>query len=163
MKPRAWNSTLPQRSRPLTATTGLRPGGGLARPAGLAARSTLGRGSPIAPVSAKRQRENRERARMAGALHPGGRGDGQDRPLCDVTQARATAGLPPLDGCTRWADNLHEPLRRSQGGSITDPANSRPACQFCNGHLALTPRTELGWAYELGLVRDRAPRGGEAA
>ena len=167
MKPRAWNSTLPQRSRPLTATTGLRPGGGLARPAGLAARSTLGRGSPIAPVSAKRQRENRERARMAGALHPGGRGDGQDRPLCDVTQARATAGLPPLDGCTRWADNLHEPLTRARGGSITDPGNVLPSCDPCNGALSSIPESQLGWARRLGLLKgskwDCAPDGGEAA
>ena len=45
------------------------------------------------------------------------------RPWCEIR----------WDGnCTGRATTLHELRKRSQGGSITDPANVIPACAFCN-------------------------------
>lgn len=75
-----------------------------------------------------------------------------ERPLCAVWQALADAGMPPLDGCTRWADALHEPLTRARGGSIVDEANTVPVCNPCNSWLSARPESELGWAYDAGLL-----------
>jgi hypothetical protein len=74
-----------------------------------------------------------------------------------VWLARLHAGLPRLPRCTRWADDLHEPLTRARGGSITDPANSTAPCRPCHDVLG-RPDSELGWAYKLGLIKHSAPR-----
>ena len=166
MNGRAWNSTL-RPGKPLARRKGLVASTGLARSATLSTRTPLERGTPLRPVSAKRRQQNAGRRVMAGTLFPGARGDGQDRPLCAVYVARGTIGLPPLDGCARWADNLHEPLTRARGGSITDPGNVLPSCDPCNGALSSIPESQLGWARRLGLLKgskwDCAPDGGEAA
>jgi len=143
---RAWNSTLrpgkpPQRRKGLT-------GAGLSRTARLR------------PVSARRAAENRDRAAMAAALFPGALG-GQERPLCGVWQARLTIGLPPLPGCTRWGDDLHEPLSRARGGGIADPGNATVPCRPCHDVLTFTPESELGWAYCLDLLRHSWASAGE--
>lgn len=118
----------------------------LARRTPLRAGKPLARG-PLRPVSARRAAENRERRAMVAALFP-------ERPLCEVREARATVGLPPLPGCTTWADDVNEIVRRSQGGSITDPANVNTPCRPCHDVLTFTPRSELGWALSLGLIAD---------
>lgn len=51
--------------------------------------------------------------------------------------------------CTSLADDVHEPLTRSRGGSITDPANAVPLCRPC--HTVITD-TQPDWAYEQGLL-----------
>jgi hypothetical protein len=48
--------------------------------------------------------------------------------------------------------NAHEIVKRSQGGSITDPSNMLPLCNFHNGWVETADRN-LVW--ELGLVRSR--------
>lgn len=103
--------------------------------------------SRLRPVSAKRAQANAARRVMVAERWP-------ERPLCDVREARATIGWAPLAGCTVWADDVNEVLRRSQGGSITDPANTNTPCRYCHGVLTFTPRSELGWAFELGLIRE---------
>lgn len=72
---------------------------------------TLRRGGPLNPVSDKRRKANRERARMA----------------VDVFGAN-----PPCARCGRPADDLHELLSRARGGSITDPGNCVPLCRDCH-------------------------------
>jgi len=57
-----------------------------------------------------------------------------------------------VPGCPRLADDLHEPLTRARGGSITDEANCVPMCRGHNDDLAHLPESELGWAYQLGLL-----------
>jgi hypothetical protein len=101
----------------------------------------------LRPVSAKRRQENRERKAMAAALWPDG------RPLCFVPW------------CGHWADDLHEPLTRARGGSITDPENAFPLCRPHHDEVTFRPESELGWAYDLGLLRHSwdVPRGGEVA
>jgi hypothetical protein len=50
--------------------------------------------------------------------------------------------------CQRRADDLHEPLSRARGGSITDEANARPLARECHDEITLGP----DWAYEAGLL-----------
>ena len=134
----------------LARRTQLRGTAALARTTGLQART------PIRPVSAKRAAENRARKAMVTALYP-------DRPLCAVWQVRLTIGLPPLPDCTRWADDVHEPLSRARGGSIADPGNATAPCRPCHDVLTFTPTSQLVWAYRLGLLRHSGPAGGDAA
>ena len=91
-----------------------------------------GRG-PLRPVSAKRSAENRQRRKMATATFG-------EHPPCS------------RPGCGRMADDLHEPLTRARGGSVSDPANARPLCRACHDEVTFAPESELGWAYECGLL-----------
>ena len=50
--------------------------------------------------------------------------------------------------CKRLADDLHEPLTRARGGSITDPDASEPTCRDHNDELTKEP----AWGYELDLL-----------
>lgn len=100
----------------------------------------LRRRGRIRPVSLKRQRENRVRAAMADRLWPGRR---EGTVMCAVWEA-----IQP-DWCDRWASDLHEPLSRARGGSITDPGNCAPLCRSC--HARITDE-EPAWAYDLGLL-----------
>lgn len=99
-------------------------------------RTELTRGSgslrrvPLARVSKKRIVENRERRRVVDELWP-------ERPPCAVA------------GCPRLADDVHEPLTRGRGGSITDPNNMVPLCR--PHHDEITDH-QPAWAYELGLL-----------
>ena len=90
----------------------------------------LKRNKGLRAVSAKRARENRERKAMAKARFP-------ERPRCVVPW------------CPRMADDLHEPLTRARGGSITDPDNTVPVCRQHNEELTMEP----AWGYELGLLK----------
>lgn len=88
------------------------------------------RRTPIRPVSAKRQRENRERRAMAEQRWPDG------RPLCVVPW------------CGLLADDLHEPLTRARCGSIVSEDNTEPTCRGHNEELTREP----AWGYELDLL-----------
>ncbi len=108
-----------RRSKPLERYTPL--------PAG----APLARRTPLRAVSVKRQRENRERRAMADQRWPDG-----EVPACVVPW------------CRRLADDLHEPLTRARGGSITDEDNTVPLCR--GHHDDLTG--EADWGYELDLI-----------
>jgi hypothetical protein len=54
--------------------------------------------------------------------------------------------------CGNRATDLHEIVRRSQGGSIVSDENTIPLCRPCNDALADGP----AWGYELGLIRHDA-------
>jgi hypothetical protein len=116
------------RSKPLKARTPLNRG------AGLKAGTGLKRGARLAPVSSKRRAENRRRRAMVSELWP-------ERPMC------------AWPDCARFADDVHEPLTRARGGSITDPGNAVPLCRPHHDHVTFTPESELGEAYLLGLLR----------
>ncbi len=94
----------------------------------------LQRGTGLKPVSAKRRAENRQRRAMVADLYP-------ERPHC----ARP--------GCPSMADDLHEPLTRARGGSITDPDNCVPLCRPCHDEVTFAPESTLAWAYAAGLLR----------
>lgn len=54
--------------------------------------------------------------------------------------------------CPLPADDVHEPLTRARGGSITDPANARPLCRGHHDEITFRPESELQWAYDLQLL-----------
>ncbi len=103
----------------------------------------LRRRVPLRQVSASRARENRERRAMIAGLYP-------ERPRC----ARP--------GCGRMADDIHEPLTRARGGSVTDPGNQVPLCRPCHDEVTFRPEGELGWAYDAGLLAHSWNAGGAA-
>ncbi|TDD54540.1 hypothetical protein E1286_04945 [Nonomuraea terrae] len=86
--------------------------------------------TPIRRVSKKREQENRRRRAMVRKLWP------DMQPGCVV------------DGCPRLADDVHEPLSRGRGGSITDPGNAVPICRPHHDEVTFG---EPEWAYEQGL------------
>jgi len=102
-------------------------------------KSAATRGATIPRVSKKRAAENRERAAMADRLWPDRR---EGTVMCGC-------GRPE---CHRRADDLHEPLSRARGGSITDEANAIPLARECHDEITFKPESELGWAYDLGLL-----------
>lgn len=92
--------------------------------------SNIARVTPLKAISTKRRRANRVRRDVAYATFG-------DAPDCAVP------------GCPRPANDIHEPLTRARGGSITDPANMAPLCR--PHHTEITD-TEPAWAYDLGLL-----------
>lgn len=96
----------------------------------LSAGRPLSRKSRLRPKSKKRQREDRARKAMVHELWP------DMHPTCVVA------------GCRRLADDVHEPLTRARGGSITDLANAVPICRPHHDELTFGEPT---WAYEQGL------------
>lgn len=67
-----------------------------------------------------------------------------DRPYCE-------AGVLIEDDrheCGMHSTEIHEPLRRSQGGSITDVENSVSICRACHRWVHDHPRL----SYDLGLL-----------
>jgi hypothetical protein len=102
--------------------------------------------TPIKPVSDKRAAENRERAEMIARKFP-------ERPLCIVYQlSQQHPGVIPgevTSRCSRRADDVHEPLTRARGGSVTDPGNATSPCRPCHDALGKEP----SWGYKLGLLR----------
>lgn len=108
----------------------LRRGKPLERSTPLQGGAPLARRTRLRPVSVKRQQENRERRQMAAERWPDG------RPACI------------LPGCGRLADDLHEPLTRARGGSITSEDNTVPVCRWHHDEIGL----EAEWAYEFHLL-----------
>ncbi len=122
----AWRGCAVKRGKPPQRKTELKRGKRLERGS-----AELKRSGPLRPVSKKRQRENRERRAMVNERWPGG-----VRPRCIVPW------------CTNLADDLHEPLTRARGGSITDPDNTVPVCRRCHDEIGAEP----AWAYRLVLL-----------
>lgn len=174
-RPRAWNSTLPAgpgpkrtpfavplnedgsprwstlgRNAELGRTSALRsarlvlaegPGADAVRqPKG---KSAARRSSPIPRESRKRAHANRERSAMADRRWPDRR---EGTVMCAVWVA-----IQP-EWCDRIASDLHEIVRRGQGGSITDEENTTPTCRTCNGLLGDGPE----WGYRIGVIKHDA-------
>lgn len=121
-------SPMPPRATPMARGKGLAPGKPLARTGSLTTVTPLQRQARISPVSKKRAKENRLRAKVIAATWP-------ERPRCDC-------------GCGRWADDVHEILSRARGGSITDRRNMAALARVC--HDKVTNEDPL--FYSLGLV-----------
>lgn len=85
---------------------------------------------PIRAVSAKRARENRERAKL--------------RP-----QVVGGPCAARLEGCTGIATDWHERKSRARGGAAVELENSLGLCRFCHSWAHEHPRE----ARELGLLR----------
>lgn len=132
------------RNVPLRRVVPLRQGAPLQSRTPLAVRVPLARNVPVRRVSASRQRENRERAKMADRRWPGRR---EGTVMCEC-------GRPE---CSRRADDLHETLSRARsGGSITDPRIWKPLSRACHDEVTFRPESELGWAYRNGVLKHDA-------
>lgn len=118
-----------RRGQPRARRTRLTARKGLTRRTELTTTTELARVTPLRPMSARRRAENRERREIAHATFG-------DAPLCAIP------------GCGRLADDVHEPLTRARGGSITDPSNMVPLCRDCHDVVQRGPQ----WAYDLGLM-----------
>ena len=79
-----------------------------------------------------------------------------ERPLCVVyvlfQQDPDAIPAEVISQCGRWADDVHEPLSRGRGGSITDRENAEVPCRPCHDEITFTPESELDWAYACGLL-----------
>lgn len=126
--------------KPLQRRTELKATKPLERRSELNRGGQLNRTGRLRAQSPKRQAENRVRRKVIHATFG-------DQPTC----------IAP--GCTRWADDVHEPLTRARGGSITDPDNMTPLCRPHHDEVTFT---EPAWAYELGLLRHSWDRGDAA-
>lgn len=119
-----------RRGKPLARRTRLTAATRLERKTPLEGTAGLARVTPLRAVSSKRRKANQVRRDAVYATFG-------DAPGCVVP------------GCWRLADDVHEPLTRGRGGSITDPTNMAPLCR--PHHTEITD-TEPAWAYELGLL-----------
>jgi hypothetical protein len=124
-----------KRSKPLARKTGLTRSAPLASVTPIQRLAPLQRVGPVSPVSDRRRAENRQRRAMVAGLFGG------ETPLCW------------LPWCGAWADDLHEPLSRARGGSITDPGNALPLCRPHHDQVTFRPESEIPWAYRLGVLR----------
>ena len=102
------------------------------------AREWQRRSKPLPPMSAERKRENRIRRKV---LHA----EFGDEPVCYACPVLGAAGIDT--GCSGWADDGHELVRRGQGGSIVDVTNIIPIGRRC--HNFVTEHPEI--ARRLGL------------
>ena len=66
---------------------------------------------------------------------------------------RGTRCQANLSVCTKVATDMHEILRRSQGGSATDPDNILLVCRECHRWITDNPDE----AIELGLAKSSEP------
>ncbi len=114
-------SPMPQRTQPIRRVVSWRPSDDARRRGWLRA------------VSAKRQAVNRERRKVIEALLT------ERGPGCEAR----------LDGCDGRAVDCHEVLRRSQGGSLTDPGNLLLLCRTHHDWITTHPAE----AVALGLSR----------
>ena len=71
----------------------------------------------IAPVSKKRAAALRQRRKVLDSFGPD----------------------PTCERCGRPADDCHELVRRSQGGSISELSNLIPLCRPCHRHVTENP------------------------
>lgn len=103
----------------------------------------------INPMSDRRRKENRERRQAvidAFGTHP----------RCELCKPLQAHGI--VTGCSGWADDADEILRRSAGGSITDVENIRPVGRACHRWATEHPNAMREW----GLERSRYENGDDA-
>ncbi len=105
------------------------------------------RKTPLRSVSKKRQKLNRQRAQMV-------KTELEDRPDCEAGPViseflksyyseNAAFWFDRKTPCYGRASELHEPLRRSQGGSIVDPDNTVAICRRCHDWVHANPDDAL--------------------
>ena len=116
------------RKTPLKAKTGLKRSG------------PIQRRTRINQVSKKRSALNRKRRTFVEEQLG-------LRPLCEAGPIIMRAGHQPK--CQRVSMEIHEPVLRSSGGSITSVENSISICRLCHRWVHDNVRSAL----ELGLIK----------
>tara|TARA_R100001163_G_C5020040_1_gene163093 strand:- start:609 stop:950 length:342 start_codon:yes stop_codon:yes gene_type:complete len=100
-------------------------------------KTPLKRTGSLAPVSKRRAKTNRQRRKF---VHE----ELSNRIYCE-------AKIPNV--CNRYSTEIHEPILRSQGGSILDRANSVAICRMCHRWV----HDNVGEAMKLGLIKSPPP------
>ena len=93
----------------------------------------------LKPVSKKRRDENKQRRVNLHAAFG-------EHPRCVLCEPLRAHGVET--GCSGMADDGDEILRRSAGGSITDPANVRPVGRPCHRWATEHPAEMRAWGLE---------------
>lgn len=117
----------------------MKRGGPLKRRTPLKQTSSLNRDTPLKPVSKKRAAENRRRRNVIAQVL-------QTRTVCEAGHAIET--IDRDHRCRRTPDDVHEPLTRARGGSITDPDNMVVICRACHDWVHTHPEA----ATSVGLL-----------
>ena len=100
-------------------------------------KTPLKRTGSLAPVSKKRAKTNRQRAKFV-------KEELDKRRWCE-------AHIPNV--CTRYATEIHEPILRSAGGSILDVTNSVAICLMCHRWV----HDNVAEAKKIGLIKSPPP------
>jgi hypothetical protein len=101
----------------------------------------------LKPMSAKRRKQNAERRAALHAIYG-------EHPRCALCGPLRSHGI--VTGCNGWADDGDEVLRRSAGGSITDPENVRPVGRACHRWATEHPKQMREWGLERSRYEDGA-------
>ncbi len=112
----------------------------------------LKRKTPLRSVSKKRQKLQGQRRKLVAEQLA-------VRPRCEAGElihlyyvdhfGRAFAWEKfKTDRCRQHSTDIHEPLTRARGGSITDPANTIAVCRRCHDWIHANPAA----AQDLGLL-----------
>lgn len=141
------------RSTPLKRTDGLARGEGLKRTqmerkADSLVRSELKRGDSTLVRTPLKPRSDKRAAFMKDHRIPLIKQLAANGHKCAIGPILARSGVPEASLCTRDIQGIHELRKRSAGGSLTNPVNLLPACNYCNGLIEDMPDT----AHQLGLV-----------
>ena len=100
-------------------------------------KTPLKRTGSLSPVSKKRAKTNRQRAKFV-------KEELDKRQYC-------AAHIPNI--CSRWATEIHEPILRSAGGSILAADNSVAICRMCHRWV----HDNVAEAKKMGLIKTAPP------
>lgn len=107
----------------------------------------LKRTTPLRQVSKKRDRELKQRRKVIAEVMA-------TRYRCEAIHLIKQSEEAKGHRCGGWAVDIHEPLTRARGGSITDPANMVPVCRACHDWIHHHPKE----ATTVGLLRSAPPK-----
>ena len=110
--------------------------------------TSLQRKTPLNKVSKRQQQLNRKRSKFS-------KEQLELRPFCEAGPIIHQSGFE--SHCSRNAVELHEPILRSAGGSITDVNNSVAICRLCHSWI----HNNVGESIKLGLIKSRQPHSNE--
>ena len=96
----------------------------------IARHTPLKRGEPPRKVSKKRVKENRVRTNVVKDVM-------RSRLVCEA--GRLIATVDNKHRCSGEAHDVHEPLTRARGGSITDASNMVVVCRWCHNWIHERP------------------------
>jgi len=120
----------------------MKRGGPLRRNSPLKATQGLKRTGRLNPVSKKRARQLAKRRQVIDELL-------KHRTICEASTR--IANVDRNHRCFRIPWDVHEPLTRARGGSITDPANMMVVCRPCHDWIHAHPKL----ATQVGLLVSR--------
>lgn len=92
--------------------------------------STMKRSTALSPMSKKRRKENAARRKVIAQVL-------ETRKACEA--GFVVRRVDARHRCAGHPSDIHEPLTRARGGSITDPANMVVVCRPCHDWIHAHP------------------------